>query len=108
MKNRKSLFLLLALLQLGISPSARADETISVHDAASLMGKIRDTCAPYVTNGEKFWEGEYQKASDAPGLLLLNKVIKQKVRKAPNVDAAKNIAWQECLDVVFNDDKSGN
>lgn len=85
-----------------------ADDSLSVQDAASLMGKIRDTCAPYVVNGEKFWNGEYRKASDASGLLLLNKTIQRHVRNAPSVDAAKNIAWQECLDVVFNDDKSGS
>lgn len=70
--------------------------------------QIRDTCNVYVNNGERFWHGDFKNPEDAPGLVLLNKEIYYHVRKAHSSDSAKEIAWQKCLDVVFNNQNSKN
>lgn len=104
MKLRTKLFLLFAF---AYHPSSFG-ETMSVQDAARSMIQIRDTCKGYVSNGERFWRGDYKKPEDAPGLVLLNKEIQHAVSKARNADSAKEIAWQKCLDTVFNNQNSAN
>ena len=83
-----------------------AEETLSTGDAARMMRQIQVACNPYSTNGERFWRGELQRTEDADGLLLLNKEIRSSVTKARSAQAAKEIAWQKCLDFVFNNQNS--
>jgi len=87
-------------------PASSHAETVSSQDAARMMIQMRDACNLYVNNGERFWSGEFKKLEDAPGLVLLNREIKTHVRKARSADWAKEIAWQKCLDFVFNNQNS--
>lgn len=78
----------------------------SMEEAARMMVKVGETCNMYVDNGEMFWRKEFKKPADAPGLVLLNKEIQNSVRKTRNLDSAKDIAWQKCLDFIFNNQNS--
>lgn len=89
-----------------VMASSLAAEEISTQDGAHTMMQVRDTCKMYTDNGAKFWRGDFKKVEDAPGLVLLNKEIQRSIRKASSVDRAKEISWQKCLDVVFNDNES--
>lgn len=89
-------------------PSVSNAEGMSVQEATRMMIQTRDTCKVYVNNGERFWRGDLKKPEDAPGRVLLNKEIQTSVRKARSSDAAKEIAWQKCLDVIFNNQNSKN
>ena len=81
-------------------------EAMTTQEAAKVMIQLRDTCKVYVSNGQRFWSGELKRPENAPGLVLLNKEIQRSVRKASDQNAAGEIAWQKCLDVVFNNQNS--
>ena len=86
--------------------SACIAQGMSAAEAAQTLIQIRDKCNIYVQNGEQFWRGSFKKAEDAPGLVLLNSEIQKQAKKSRRLDAVKEIAWQKCLDVVFNNQKS--
>lgn len=89
-----------------LSGVANAQDSLSAQEAGQVLAQIRDRCAPYEMNGVRFWNGDYKSASNAPGLMLLNKEIQRSVRGASNAKAAQEIAWQKCLDFVFNNENS--
>lgn len=94
------------LFATSLAQHAFAEEELSTRDAARLMRQIQVACNPYSSNGERFWRGELQRTEDADGLFLLNKEIRASVTKARSAQAAKEIAWQKCLDFVFNNQNS--
>ena len=100
--TRFSLF----LLAVSLPPHAFAEEGLSVGDGARMLWQIQMACRPYSDNGERFWRGELMRVEDAGGLVLLNKEIQNSVRKSRNAELAKEIAWQKCLDFVFNNQNS--
>jgi hypothetical protein len=96
----------LVLLAASLSLHAFAEEGLSTGDAARMLRQVQVACSPYSDNGMYFWRGELKRAEDAHGLVLLNKEIRTSVRKARSVEAAREIAWQKCLDFVFNNQNS--
>jgi hypothetical protein len=105
-QDRLRLYAAVAVSFLISLPSVSNAEGMSVQEATRMMIQTRDICKVYVNNGERFWRGDFKKPEDAPGLVLLNKEIQTYVRKARSSDAAKEIAWQKCLDVVYNNQNS--
>lgn len=104
----KHKYLLHSLIFSMAAASSNAAESLSTQEAAGMMIQIRSRCNSYVTNGERFWRGEFKKPEDAPGLILLNKEIQTSVRKARGLESAKESAWQTCLDFIFNNQNSGS
>lgn len=98
--------IVLFLLATSLSLYAFAEEGLSTRDAARVLRQVQVTCSPYSDNGERFWRGELKRAEDGGGLVLLNKEISTSVRKARTVEVAREIAWQKCLDFVFNNQNS--
>lgn len=93
-------------LMVAVGLGANAGESVSAQEAAVLLTQIRGKCGPYQSIGEGYWRGAYKSPADAPGLVLLNKEIQRSVRGAASASEAREIAWQKCLDYVFNNQNS--
>lgn len=88
-----------------ISTPAMA-EGIDPGAAVQLMANVQSRCQQYAFHGEVFWRGHIKEADEAPGLVTLNEVIQHSVKRARSAEEAREIAWQKCLDFVFNNQNS--
>ncbi len=95
-----------ALLALCICSGSVMAESVDPYAAARLMADVQARCKQYAFHGEVFWRGHVREADEAPGLVTLNEVIRNSVIGARSADHAREIAWQKCLDYVFNNQNS--
>lgn len=95
-----------ALLALCIYSGSVVAESVDLYTAVRLMADVQALCKQYAFHGEMFWMGHIRQATEAPGLVTLNEVIRVSVVGARSADHAREIAWQKCLDYVFNNQNS--
>ena len=103
--RKGSIFIFLLLV---VCPPTLWAEEVDAASAARLLNSVYKNCNQYAAIGEGFWNGTIKSASHVPGLVTLNEVIQLSVKKARNAKQAREIAWQKCLDFVFNNTNSRN